>query len=398
VNGKKKLFFKSNMKKRLVLAVTGIRSEYDILSSVFHSIDKHPELDLNVAVTGAHLSENYGNTIDEIEKDGFKIVDRIESLLSGNAESLRVKGLGIQLQGLVQTVLRIKPDFLLVLGDREESISTALISTYMNIPLIHISGGDRVVGNIDDQIRHSVTKLAHIHLTTNIESKKRVIMLGEQKFRVHNVGNPGLDRLIKTKKLSRSELSKSLNFKLSKNEPYIVVIQHALSSEVDQAYHQMKITLEAVKRMEVKTIISFPNSDAGGMGIIKAIEEFKNLPFIYTAKNIPRLEFVNLLRGAACLIGNSSAGILEAPLLKIPVINIGNRQKGRLHAENVEFIAHNKNKIIAAINKAMFDKEYISKVKKCSNPYGNGKSSDKIAEIIASVKIDDKLLIKDITY
>lgn len=386
------------MKKRLVLAVTGIRSEYDIMSSVFHSIDKHPELDLKVAVTGAHLSENYGNTIDEIEKDGFKIVDRIESLLSGNAESLRVKGLGIQLQGLVQTVLRIKPDFLLVLGDREESISTALISTYMNIPLIHISGGDRVVGNIDDQIRHSVTKLAHIHLTTNIESKNRVIMLGEQKFRVHNVGNPGLDRLVKTKKLSRSELSKSLNFKLSKHEPYIVVIQHALSSEVDQAYHQMKITLEAVKKMEVKTIISFPNSDAGGMGIIKAIEEFKNLPFIYTAKNIPRLEFVNLLRGAACLIGNSSAGILEAPLLKIPVINIGNRQKGRLHAENVEFITHNKNKIIAAINKAMFDKEYIAKVKKCSNPYGNGKSSDKIAEIIASLKIDDKLLIKDITY
>ncbi len=386
------------MKKRLVLAVTGIRSEYDILSSVFHSIDKHPALDLNVAVTGAHLSENYGNTIDEIEKDGFKIVDRIESLLSGNAESLRVKGLGIQLQGLVQTVLRIKPDFLLVLGDREESISTALISTYMNIPLIHISGGDRVVGNIDDQIRHSVTKLAHIHLTTNIESKNRVISLGEQKFRVYNVGNPGLDRLVKTKKLSRSELSKSLNFQLSKHEPYIVVIQHALSSEVDQAYHQMKITLEAVKKMEVKTIISFPNSDAGGMGIIKAIDEFKNLPFIYTAKNIPRLEFVNLLRGAACLIGNSSAGILEAPLLKIPVINIGNRQKGRLHSENVEFVAHNKHKIIGAINKAMFDEKYIARVKKCSNPYGNGKSSDKIAEIIASVKIDDKLLIKDITY
>ena len=204
------------MKKRLVLAVTGIRSEYDIMSSVFHSIDNHPELDLNVVVTGAHLSENYGNTINEIKKDGFKIVDRIESLLSGNTESLRVKGLGIQLQGLVQTVLRIKPDFLLVLGDREESISTALISTYMNIPLIHIAGGDRVVGNIDDQIRHSVTKLAHVHLTTNIESKNRIIAMGEQKFRVHNVGNPGLDRLIKTKELSRYQLSKKLNFKLSR--------------------------------------------------------------------------------------------------------------------------------------------------------------------------------------
>ena len=386
------------MKKRLVLAVTGIRSEYDIMSSVFHSINNHPRLDLNVAVTGAHLSENYGHTIDEIEKDGFKIVDRIESLLSGNQESLRIKGLGIQIQGLVQTVLRVKPDFLLVLGDREESISTALISTYMNIPLVHIAGGDRVVGNVDDQVRHAVTKLAHIHLTTNIESKNRIISLGEQKFRIHNVGNPGLDRLVKTKKLSRSELSKNLNFQLSRDEPYIVLIQHVLSSEVDQAYEQMKVTLEAVKKMEVKTIISFPNSDAGGMGIIKAINEFANLPFIYTAKNIPRLEFVNLLRGAACLIGNSSAGILEAPLLKIPVINIGNRQKGRLHSENVEFVVHNKNKIIGAINKAMFDKEYIARVQKCSNPYGNGKSSDKIAEIISSVKINDKLLIKDITY
>jgi GDP/UDP-N,N'-diacetylbacillosamine 2-epimerase (hydrolysing) len=386
------------MKKRLVLAVTGIRSEYDIMSSVFHSINNHPRLDLNVAVTGAHLSENYGHTIDEIEKDGFKIVDRIESLLSGNQESLRIKGLGIQIQGLVQTVLRVKPDFLLVLGDREESISTALISTYMNIPLVHIAGGDRVVGNVDDQVRHAVTKLAHIHLTTNIESKNRIISLGEQKFRVHNVGNPGLDRLVKTKKLSRSELSKNLNFPLSKDESYIVLIQHALSSEVDQAYEQMKVTLEAVKKMEVKTIISFPNSDAGGMGIIKAINEFANLPFIYTAKNIPRLEFVNLLRGASCLIGNSSAGILEAPLLKIPVINIGNRQKGRLHSENVEFVVHNKNKIIGAINKAMLDKEYIARVQKCSNPYGNGKSSDKIAEIISSVKINNKLLIKDITY
>lgn len=398
VPGEIKLIFKNNMKKRLVLAVTGIRSEYDIMSSVFQSIKNHPELNLNVVVTGAHLSENFGYTVDEIEKDGFEIVDRIESLLSGNQESLRIKGLGIQIQGLVQTVMRIKPDFLLVLGDREESIATALVSTYMNIPLVHIAGGDRVVGNIDDQIRHSVTKLAHIHLTTNKESKDRVILLGEQRFRVHNVGNPGLDRLVKTKKLSQSQLSKNLNFELTKDEPYIVLIQHALSSEVDQAYQQMKITLEAVKQMGLKTIISFPNSDAGGMEIIRAINEFERLPFIYTAKNIPRLEFVNLLRGAACLIGNSSAGILEAPLLKIPVVNIGNRQKGRLHSENVEFVAHNKTKIIRAINKAIHDKKYMAIVQKCTNPYGNGKSSDKIAEIISSVKIDDKLLIKDITY
>jgi len=394
--GEKRLNF--NVMKKLVLAVTGIRSEYDIMSSVFRAIDNHPELELNLAVTGAHLSENFGYTINEIENDGFKIVDHIESLLSGNKESLRVKGLGIQLQGLVQTVLRIKPDFLLVLGDREESIATALVSTYMNIPLVHISGGDRVIGNADDQIRHAVTKLAHIHLTTNLESRNRILALGEQKFRVHNVGNPGLDRMIKTKKLSNSQLSKNLNFNIHKNEPYIILIQHALSSEVSGAYEQMKTTLEAVKKMEIKTIISFPNSDAGGLEIIRAISEYEEIPFIYSAKNIPRLEFVNLMRGAACLIGNSSAGILEAPLLNLPVINIGNRQKGRLHAQNVEFVSHNKSKIIRAIKKAVFDKEYIKKVQKCSNPYGDGKSSDRIAQILASVKIDENLLIKDITY
>ena len=394
--GEKRLNF--NVMKKLVLAVTGIRSEYDIMSSVFRAIDNHPKLELNLAVTGAHLSENFGYTINEIENDGFKIVDHIESLLSGNKESLRVKGLGIQLQGLVQTVLRIKPDFLLVLGDREESIATALVSTYMNIPLVHISGGDRVIGNADDQIRHAVTKLAHIHLTTNLESRNRILALGEQKFRVHNVGNPGLDRMIKTKKLSNSQLSKNLNFNIHKNEPYIILIQHALSSEVSGAYEQMKTTLEAVKKMEIKTIISFPNSDAGGLEIIRAISEYEEIPFIYSAKNIPRLEFVNLMRGAACLIGNSSAGILEAPLLKLPVINIGNRQKGRLHAQNVEFVSHNKSKIIRAIKKAVFDKEYIKKVQKCSNPYGDGKSSDRIAQILASVKIDENLLVKDITY
>jgi len=384
--------------KRVVLSITGIRSEYDILSSVFRAIDKHPGLSLKVVVTGAHLSESFGYTIKEIEKDGFDIVDRIESLLSGNSESLRVKGLGIQLQGLVQTVLRTQPDFLLVLGDREESITAALVSTYMNIPLVHIAGGDRVIGNADDQIRHAVTKLAHIHLTTNKESKARVLSLGEQEFRVHDVGNPGLDRLMEVEKLSLSQVSRNINFQILENDPYLILIQHALSSEVASAYNQMKTTLEAIKSMGLKTIISFPNSDAGGVEIIRAISEYESLPFIYVARNIPRVDFVNLLRNAACLVGNSSSGILEAPMLKLPAVNVGNRQIGRLHAENVQFVSHDKDEIIGAIQKAVFDKSYISSVNGCSNPYGDGNSSERIAEIIANTIIDDKLLIKDITY
>lgn len=165
------------MKKRVILGVTGIRSEYDIMSSVFEAIHNDSRLDLELLVTGAHLSDAYGNTIEDIKRDGFKVADEVESLINGDSHSARVKGLAIQLQGMIQTVTRLKPDFLLVLGDREESMSTALVGAYMNIPVAHIAGGDRVVGNVDDQVRHAVTKLAHLHFVTNAESYERIIKL-----------------------------------------------------------------------------------------------------------------------------------------------------------------------------------------------------------------------------
>lgn len=386
------------MDKRRILGVTGIRSEYDIMSSVFYAINKHPLLDLELVVTGAHLSDVYGYTIQEIKADGFKIADEVESLINGDNSSSRIKGLAIQLQGMIQTVMRIKPHILLVLGDREESISTALIGAYMNIPVAHIAGGDRVVGNVDDQVRHAVTKLAHLHFVTNQESYDRVIKLGEQSFRVFNTGNPGLDRLKSVPNLSAAELSERLGFDIQDGEPFILLIQHVISTEIDSAYLQMKQTLESVKRLQIKTILSYPNSDAGGQQMIKTIHEYKELPFLYVAKNIPRLEFVNIMRRAGCMLGNSSAGILEAPLLKLPVINVGNRQKGRLHAENVQFVPHQVDAICAAVKKALFDRSYREQVASCLNPYGDGHSSEKIAEILATIPIDRKLLIKDITY
>ena len=287
---------------------------------------------------------------------------------------------------------------LLVLGDREESITTALVGTYLNIPVVHISGGDRVIGNADDQIRHAVTKLAHLHLVTSKESEQRVLRLGEQPFRVFNVGNPGLDRLLNTPQIDLPELSENINFYIDDNEPLLLLIQHALSTEIEQAYQQMKITLEAVRDLGIKTILSYPNSDSGGQQMIRAIQEFESLPNLYVAKNIPRLEFINIMRRTTCLLGNSSAGILEAPLLKIPVINIGNRQKGRLHANNVQFVPHDRGQIISAIKRAVFDTNYRDTVSNCENPYGDGKSSARIADIIATVPLDEKLLIKDITY
>jgi GDP/UDP-N,N'-diacetylbacillosamine 2-epimerase (hydrolysing) len=383
---------------RKVLGVTGIRSEYDIMSSVFRTINNHPNLDLQLVVTGAHLSEAYGYTIDEIHKDGFVVVDEIESLLNGDQASCRVKGLAVQLQGLVQTVIRVKPDILLVLGDREEAMTTALVGAYMNIPVAHLCGGDRVIGNVDDQVRHAVTKLSHLHLVTNRESFERILRLGEQPFRIFDVGNPGLDRLLEVPVIDAVKLSQRLGFTIVEGEPLVILIQHVISTEIDQAYEQMKISLDAVSELGIKTILSYPNSDAGGQQMIRAIHEYDSLPFLFVAKNIPRLEFVNLMRRASCLLGNSSAGILEAPLLKLPVINVGNRQRGRMHAENVQFVPHDKDQIIAAIRRTIYDKSYLNFVATCTNPYGDGKSSDRIADILAEISIDDTLLIKDITY
>ena len=386
------------MGNRKILGVTGIRSEYDIMSSVFKAIHMNDNLDLKLAVMGAHLSDMYGYTISEIYNDGFSIVDEIDSLLNSDRDSARVKGLGVQLQSLVQTVVREKPDILLVLGDREESITTALVGSYMNIPVAHIGGGDRVVGNVDDQIRHAVSKLAHIHFVTNTESENRLIRLGEQPFRIHNVGNPGLDRLLAVETMSKKEISESLGFNLIESEPIWMVIQHVLSSEINDAYSQMTETLLAIEELGIQTILSCPNSDAGGQQMIKAIDEFRHLPNLYVAKSIPRKEFVNLFRIVDCLLGNSSAGILESPLLGLPVVNVGNRQIGRLHSENVLFVNHNRKEIKDAVLKSLFDDEYKLQVSKCNNPYGNGDAANKIVEILNSVDLDDNLIIKDITY
>lgn len=385
-------------KKIKILAVTGIRSDYDLMQPVYSALSNKINIDLRFFVTGAHLSRRHGYTINQIIKDKFKISQRSKSLIISNTLDSRVLGMTKQLKDLVKTINSIKPNLLLVLGDREEAMSAAIAGSYMNVPIAHIAGGDRVIGNIDDQIRHAVTKLSHIHFTTSSESKQRVINMGEQSFRVFNVGNPGIDRLIKLKKIPSSKLSKEINFDINYNEKYLMLIQHPLSSEYLESYKQMCITLKAIKELKIKTIIIFPNSDVGSQEIIRAIKEYDHLDFVYSIENLEREIFVNLLRNCSCLIGNSSAGILEAPSLKLPVVNIGNRQKKRLHSTNVQFVQHDVKKIKKAIKRSIFDKKYIDKVKKCKNPYGNGTASSKIANILSQLKIDSKLLIKDITY
>ncbi len=381
-----------------ILAFTGIRSEYDIIYSPLRAMSQHPGLELMVVASGAHLSRNFGYSLRQIEKDGFPIAERIESLLDSDSPAGRIKSAAMQLLGLVQTLERLRPDFIFVCGDREEAINAALAGAYMNIAVAHLGGGDLVVGNVDDSVRHAVTKLAHLHLVMSEDSAQRVLRLGEERWRVHEVGNPGLDRFRLLPRLNRRELGERLGMELREG-PLLLVIQHIISSEIADAARQMEITMDAVAELGYQALVGYPNTDAGSRDIIQVLERrAAELPFVKLYRNLPRLEFVNLLQEADVLLGNSSLGLLEAPFLKLPAVNIGNRQKKRIHAENVIFVPHDKEAIKAAVEKALKDPEFRQQVRQCSCPFGDGRAGERIAEVLAATPVDDRLLTKDWTF
>lgn len=393
------LYGEVNMKK--ILAVTGIRSEIEYLTPVLEQLRKDG-FDISIAVSGAHLSDWHDNSLKEIEEKGFKIADKIDSLFFTNRKIQRVKGIGSLTYGLAQTVEREKPDFLLVVGDREESIATALVGNYMDILTVHIGGGDTVYGNSDDPIRHAVSSLAHIHLTLNESYKDILIKMGEEDFRVFNVGSPSLDRIEVEEKVSVEEISSNLNLEMTERK-YIVLIKHPLSSESDKAYEQMKNTLIAIedfcKTNNIKCIGIYPNTDPGAFDMIAAIQEISSSKHIHFYKNLERKLFINVIRNALCLIGNSSMGILEAPFFQLPVVNVGNRQKGRVNAGNVIFTSYLKEGILDALNQSCYNQGYRERIKENKFFYGDGRTCAKISKILNDVDLQDsKWHIKKLNY
>jgi len=289
-------------------------------------------------------------------------------------------------------VEREEPDMLIVIGDREESIATALVGNYMNKLVVHFGGGDPVYGNADDPIRFAVSKLSHVHFTNAQMYAENLINSGEEKYRVFNVGNPAYKNIIDTPYRSLKQVSEFLNFDISDGK-YLVLLKHPLSSEIDQTYDQMSKTLNVLEDFCIvnnyKLIGIYPNTDPGSYDILDAIKLKENNPLIKFFKNIPREYFINIMRNCTALIGNSSMGILEAPFYKIPVINIGNRQLGRLNAGNVEFVNYDSIEIYNALKKACFDINYIDYIKKLDNPYGNGDAVDKIVDVLNNIDIND---------
>ena len=382
--------------KRKVAVVTGTRAEYGILCPVLRAVEQHPKLQLLLIATGMHLSHEFGYTVQELEKDGFNIEAKVDMLLSNDTSAAMSKSVGIGIIGLAQTWEQVEPDVIVVLGDRVEPLAAAISGSYMNIPVAHIHGGDTGKGGLDESARHAITKFAHIHFPATRKSAERIIAMGEDRWRVHTVGSPALDTILNEPLLPPEVIARSLGLGLS--QPVILVLQHPVTTQVEEAPEQMRQTLQAIVEFQYPTVVIYPNSDAGGRRMMDVIKQYEGYPFIKTFKSLPRREYLSLMRVAGVMVGNSSSGIVEAPSLGLPVVNIGIRQEGRERGQNVTDVAHDRAQVLNAIDKALTDKEFLARVKRCKSPYGDGKTGPRIAEILSKTEDTPRLLQKQITY
>ena len=380
-----------------VLAVTGIRSEYFFARPIFRAIAEHDRLTLKLVVAGAHLSPMYDHSVRLVEDDGFTIVDRIESLIHGDTRRSRLVGAALQLQSLTQTVAREKPDWLLAIGDREEALNTAYCGAYLGIPVAHYAAGDRATGNVDDFVRHAISRLAHLHFTLTEDARERLIKSGEQPWRVHMTGHSGIDRIRRTPALSLEQMATQLGVPKIET-PYAVLIQHPLSSQTDKAEEHMRATLTALADTPLQVFVSHPNSDAGRGGVLKALAEVEGNRRFVAFRNIPDPLFVNLLRNAELMIGNSSGALMETAYLHLAAINVGPRQSERFHGDNVFFVDATAPAIKAQIDRCLGDAPTRARVAKAPNHFGDGHAGENVARLLADTRLDDRFLIKDLTY
>lgn len=375
------------------MIITGTRAEYGYIRPLLKLIKEDSKLDYDLIITNMHLLDSFGFSISEIEKDGFKITETIHITLDGYTNKTMVKSLGIFLMSLPEIIDRLKPDIILVSGDRGEQLIGAIVGASMNIPVAHIQGGD-VSGDIDGITRHAITKFSHIHLVANQDSYDRVKKMGEEEFRIHIVGATGLDELKQENYTSKKQLIDK--YQLDSSKKLILVIQHPVTGEVDNSYNQMEETMKSISKLNEQCIVVYPNSDAGNIDIKKSIMNYATED-IKIFKNLPRKDYLGLLKIASVLVGNSSSGIIESPFIALPVVNIGTRQKGRLQGNNVINADYDCDSITKGIKKAL-SKNFKNNLNYDKLTYGDGMSSIKILDILKNVKIDSKLLDKRITY
>ena len=364
--------------KRKIVYISGTRADYGLMRSVLFKIRSSPEFDLVVVVTGMHLMAEFGNSVDEIINDGFTIT-RIDIFPEKDTRDATPIFIGKFLAMLSRELQKHEPDLILLLGDRGEMLAGAIAGTYLGIPVAHLHGGE-ISSTVDEPVRHAITKLSNIHMAATQKSAERIIRMGEDPRHVYMVGAPGLAAIIGKTYTPEEELRKK--YRIGPGEPFIICIQHPVSAEVEAAPEQMRETLEAIRETGCRTIVVFPNADAGGQRMISVIREYESIPFVSTYRNLPHSDYLGLLSMASVLVGNSSSGIIEAASFHIPVVNIGTRQAGRERASNVIDAGYDRREISIGIRRSFEDREFLTAVRDCTNPYGDGKAPDKILAVL----------------
>jgi UDP-hydrolysing UDP-N-acetyl-D-glucosamine 2-epimerase len=382
--------------KRKICVVITARPSYSRVKSVLTAIKRHPELELQIVVAASALLNRYGSAVDFIENDGFKVNAKVFSVLEGENTTAAAKTTGLGILELSGVFENLKPDIVVSVADRFETISTAISAAYQNIPLAHLQGGE-VTGNIDEKVRHAITKLSDYHFVASEDAYNRILKLGEEQSSIFNTGCPSIDIAVDIP--SKSDLSFNPYEKYGGvgkmpdySKGYIVVMQHPITTQINESRQQIEETLNAINNLKVPTFWFWPNIDAGADGTstgIRAFREYHKLQHVHFFKNMSSEDFLELIYFSKCLIGNSSVGIREASYLSVPVVNIGNRQHKRLRAENVLDVAHKSADIQHAIRTQM------QKSFKSSTIYGEGNSGEKIAEILSQVELK---FHKTITY
>ena len=385
------------MNKRKICVVITARPSYSRIKTALTAIDEHPDLELQLVVAASALLERYGTAIEYIKKDGFKISARVFNVLEGENLTAAAKTTGIGILELSTVFENLKPDIVVTVADRFETMATAIAAAYMNIPLAHIQGGE-VTGNIDEKVRHSITKLADYHFVASEESKERVIRLGEEKDVVFNTGCPSIDiakETLREPKFDFDLLKKygGVGANIDVTKEYLVVMQHPVTTEYDESRKHIEETLVAINELNIPTFWFWPNVDAGADGTSKGIRSFRenyHPKHIRFFKNMEPNDFLRLLINAKCLVGNSSAGIRECAFLGVPVVNIGSRQNKRDRGKNVIDVDYNSEAIENAVNEQV---KCNSRLK--SSVYGGGDAGEKIAALLAEIPLKYH---KTITY
>jgi UDP-N-acetylglucosamine 2-epimerase (non-hydrolysing)/GDP/UDP-N,N'-diacetylbacillosamine 2-epimerase (hydrolysing) len=385
------------LNKKKVCVVTGTRADYGLLYWLLNEIKQDDDLKLQLVVTGMHLSPEFGLTYKSIEEDGFKINDKIETLMSSDSEIAISKAVGLGCISFSESLKKLNPDMIVLLGDRFEILSSAISAMILKIPVVHLHGGETTQGLIDESIRHSITKIATYHFPATESYKKRIIQMGEKPDRVFNYGMAGLDNLYKLDLLSVKELENELNFKFDKKTA--IVTYHPVTLESNTAEAQINSLLKAIDKTDIKVIFTKSNADTDGRIINKKIEKFvnKNPDKYIFIDNLGQLRYLSVLKYANLMIGNSSSGLTEAPSFKLPVVNIGDRQKGRVKAKNVIDCNYKTSEIVKSITKAI-SKEFNNSLKNMINPYDkyeDGKTSYRIKEKLKELNFENEIIKKD---